>query len=130
MGEPYDRDYGKFIGGILVGGFRCSISCHYWNISKIILRGKNNIFIKYLNIIYYNFRNRYNILDIYIIIFRVKPIILNISYCIFLQIALAGLYHVTTRHKFRDNHYILYDILKIYGNFPRNINFEVTNLKL
>ena len=36
---------------------------------------------------------------------------------------------MATRYKFRGNRGILYDVLKIDGNFARNIDFEVTNFR-
>ena len=77
-----------------------------------------------------SFRGMRSTLDVSIVILRGRGSILDVSCCVFLQIAMAGLHKVATRCRFRGRRGILWDVLKIDGSLARNIDFEVANLEV
>ena len=76
------------------------------------------------------FRGKGSILDVSIVILLGRRSTLDVSCCVFLRIALAGLRQAATRCRFRRRPGIFWDVLKIDGSLARNIDFEVANVEV
>ena len=91
------------------------------NLSKVVLCGRRNALqfswqAQHFGRVYLHFAWQRSTLDV--------------SCCVFLQIALAVLRQVATRCKFRGSRGILCDVLKIDGRLARNIDFDVANFQI
>ena len=95
---PYGRAYGKFCRSGFFGGFRRVVasfrvagvcrrgtSWHsdvFWNVSKVVLRGRRNTFATFSEDVLH-FRGRRSTLDVSIVIFRGRRSTLDVSCCVF-----------------------------------------------